>query len=62
MVKPGDVVVQSLPSGNVSDLSDALTTSVKTLCYFDMAEGGHDMVHLGTASITPYHHDVKDVY
>jgi len=56
MVRQGDVVVQSLPSGNVLDLSEALTTSVKTLCCFDIDEGGHDMVYLGTATITPHHH------
>jgi len=55
-VTQGEVVVQLLPSGNIRDLVGALTTSVKTLCSFDIAEGEDDMVYLGTAAITPNHH------
>jgi len=52
----GELVVQSLPSGNIMDLTGALITPVKTLCYFDTKDGGNDMVHLGTSIITPNHH------
>ena len=55
-VTRGELVVQSLPSGHIMDLSGALTTPVKTLCYFDTKEGGNDMVYLGTSTITPNHH------
>ena len=52
----GELVVQSLPSGNIMDLTCALTTPVKTLCNFDTKDGGNDMVHLGMSIITPNHH------
>jgi len=52
----GELVVQSLPSGNIMDLTGALTTPVKTFCDFDTKDGGNDMVYLGTAIITPNHH------
>jgi len=55
-VKKGESVVQSLPSDNIMDLTDALITPIKTLCYFDTQEGGNDMVHMGTSIITPNHH------
>ena len=52
----GELVVQSLPSGNIMDLTGALTTPVKTLCYVDTKDGGNDMVYLGTSILTPNHH------
>jgi len=55
-VQQGELVVQSLPSGNIMDLTGALLTPVKTLCYFDTKDGGNDMVYLGTSTITPNHH------
>jgi len=55
-VQQGEFVVQSLPSGNILDLTDALLTPVKTLCYFDTKDGGIDMVCLGMSTITPNHH------
>jgi len=55
-VTQGELVVQSLPSGNIMDLTGALITPVKTLCCFETKDGGNDMVHLGTSIITPNHH------
>jgi len=55
-VKQGELVVQSLPSGNIMDLTGALTTPIKTLCNFDTQDGGNDMVYLGMSIITPNHH------
>jgi len=55
-VTQGELVVQSLPSGSIMDLTGALTTPVKTLCYFDTKDGENDMVHLGMSIITPNHH------
>jgi len=55
-VEKGESVVQSLPSGNIMDLTGALITPIKTLCCFETQEGGNDMVNLGTCVITPNHH------
>jgi len=55
-IQRGELVVQSLPSGNIMDLTGALLTSVKTTCCFDTKKGGNDMVHLGMSTITPNHH------
>jgi len=55
-VQQGEVVVQSLPSGNIMNLTGALLTPVTTMCCFDTKDGGNDMVHLGTFTITPNHH------
>jgi len=55
-VTQGESVVQSLPSDNIMDLTGALITPVKILCYFDTKDGGNDMVYLGTSIITPNHH------
>jgi len=52
----GESVVQLLPSGNIMDLTDALTTPIKTLCCFETQEGGNDMVNMGKGVITPNHH------
>ena len=49
-------MVQSLPSGNIMDLTGALITPIKTLCNFDTQDGGNDMVYLGMSIITPNHH------
>jgi len=55
-VQQGELAVQSLPSGNIMDLTGALLTPVKTLCYFDTKDGRIDLVYLGTSAITPNHH------
>jgi len=52
----GESVVQTLPSGNIVDLTDALTTPIKTICCFDNQIGGNDMVRMGSSTITPQHH------
>jgi len=49
-------VVQTLPSGNIMDLTDALTTPIKTHCCFSSQAGGNDMVRMGGCSLTPHHH------
>jgi len=49
-------VVQTLPSGNIMDLTDAHTTPIKTLCCFENQEGGNDMVSMGRCIITSHHH------
>ena len=38
-VNQGETVVQSLPSGNILDLTDAILTPVTTLCCFDTKGG-----------------------
>jgi len=53
----GENVVQTLPSGNVDDLTDAIITPIKTNCSFDQpSTGGIDMVRMGSCCITPHHH------
>ena len=48
----GKMVVQSLPSGNIEDLTGATMTRVKTAC----SESGIDIVQMGKARITAHHH------
>jgi len=55
-VNQGEIVVQSLPSGNILDLTDAILTPVMTLCCFNTKGGQIDMVCLGMSTITPNHH------
>jgi len=55
-VEKGVSVVQSLPSGNTTDLTDAIITPIKTLCCFETQKGDNDMVKMGKCSITPLHH------
>ena len=52
----GVIVIQSLPSGNVEDLSGALMTKIETVCTFDCPEEGIDIVQMGEALITAHHH------
>jgi len=52
----GDIVVQSLPSGIIEDLTDALMTKIETTCIFDCPAGGIDIVQMGKAGITAHHH------
>jgi len=52
----GVSVVQSLPSGNIMDLTDAITTPIKTLCCFETQKGDNDMVKMGKCTITSLHH------
>ena len=56
----GETVVQSLPSGNILDLTDAILTPVTTLCCFETTGGPMDMVCLGLSTITPHHHVLLD--
>ena len=56
-VEKGGNVIQLLPSGNIDDLTDAITTPIKTNCSFDqLSTGGIDMVRMGSCCITPHHH------
>ena len=52
----GESVAQFPPSGNIMDLTGALTTPIKTLCCFDTQKGDNDMVIMGICTITPRHH------
>ena len=52
----GESVVQLLPSGNIMDLTDAITTPIRTLCCFDTPKGDNDMVKVGISTVTPHHH------
>jgi len=52
----GDIVVQSLPSGKLEDLSGALMTRIETVCTFECPAGGIDIVRVGEALITAHHH------
>jgi len=52
----GDIVVQSLASGKIEDLTDALMTKIETACTFDCPAGGIDIVRMGEALITAHHH------
>ena len=51
-----DIGVQSLPSGIIEDLTDALMTKIETICVFDCPAGGIDIVQMGEALITAHHH------
>jgi len=52
----GDIVIQSLPSGNIADLSGALMAKIETVCTFGCPEEGIDIVKMGEALITAHHH------
>jgi len=52
----GDIVIQSLPSGNIEDLSEAMMTKIETVCTFDCPVEGIDIVQMGEALITAHHH------
>jgi len=51
-----DIVIQSLPSGNIEDLSGALMAKIETVCTFGCPEEGIDIVQMGEALITAHHH------
>jgi len=55
-VARGDIVIQSLPSGNLADLSGAWMAKIETVCTFDCPEEGIDFVQMGEALITAHHH------
>jgi len=55
-LEKGDTVVQTIPSGDIEDLSGATTTVIKTVCTFDCPDEGIDMVQSGEAFITAHHH------
>ena len=52
----GATVVQSLPSGNIGDLSGATSTTIETVWAFARPVGGIDIVQIGKAYITANHH------
>ena len=52
----GDIVVQTLPSGKIEDLTGALMTPIKTLCAFNCLNGRSDMVRMGKSNITAHYH------
>jgi len=56
LVGRGSIVVQSLPSGNIEDLTDAMMTKVETVCTFGCSASGIDIVQMGGARITAHHH------
>ena len=50
------MVVQSLPSGKIEDLSVAMMTKIETVCTFECPASGIDIVKMGEARITAHHH------
>jgi len=54
--KRDDMAVQSLPSGDITNLTGATTTAIKTVCTFECPASGIDLVQLGQARITAHHH------
>jgi hypothetical protein len=52
----GDIVIQSLPSGNTEDLSGARMAKIEMVCTFGCPEDGIDIVQMGEALITAHHH------
>jgi len=52
----GHIVIQSLPSGRIEDLTGALMTKIETACTFDCQVGGIDVVKMGEALITSHHY------
>ena len=55
-LEKGDTVVQTIPSGDIEDLSGATMTVIKTVCTFDCPDEGIDLVQIGEAIITAHHH------
>ena len=58
--KRGDIVVQSLSSGKIEDLSRAMMTTIETFCSFECPKGGIDLVQMGKAYITAQTHIQTD--
>jgi len=56
IAKKGGLVVQSLPSGNIDDLSRAMITSINTVCIFMCPDVKTDLVQMGGVYITAHHH------
>jgi len=54
--KKGDIVVQSLPSGKIDDLSRAMMTPITTVCIFECPDAKINLVQIRAAYITVYHH------
>jgi len=52
----GATVVQSLPSGNIGDLSGATSTTIETVWAFVRPVSGIDIVQIGQTYITANHH------
>ena len=56
-LEKGHNVVQTLPSGNIHDLTGTTTTPIKTNCSFEQSStGGMDMIRMGSGCLTPHHH------
>ena len=56
-LEKGYNVVQTLPSGNINDLTGAIITSIKTNCSFEQpSTEGIEMVCMGSCCLTPHHH------
>jgi len=56
LLEKGDIVVQTLPSGKIEDLTGALRTPIETVCTFDCPTGRIDIVRIGDSIITVHHH------
>jgi len=52
----GNMVVQSVPSGKIEDLSGVMMTKIETVCTFECPASGIDTVQMGKARITVHHH------
>jgi len=50
LTEKGDIVVQTLPSGKLEDLTGAVMTTIETACSFDCPAGGIDIVRMGDAT------------
>jgi len=52
----GIMVIQSLPSGKIEDLTGAVMTKIETVCTFGCLKDGIDIVRMGKVLITAHHH------
>jgi len=52
----GATVIQSLPSGKLEDLTEAVMTKIETVCTFGCSKDGIDIVRMGKALLTAHHH------
>ena len=53
---PGDIVVQSNPSGKIDDLAGAVMTPINTVCMFECPDAKIDLKQIGKTYITAHHH------
>ena len=56
LAEKGDIVVQTLPSAKIEDLTGALMTQIETACSFDCPAGRIDIVRMGESIIAAHHH------